>query len=170
MASDPETENVSPLRELFSGGLEEEPISLLPVIQQKLDQPKPPVTEILRLLHLEHARILQQIQWATEDPALDATVRALARRREHLGELHKFLIESQPEPKGDIVNLDGAKFRHSMKWFFDTAEEALIRAGISLRQAAEIRKRMEQRWEEQLPHIRQELEKMDEATENFETP
>jgi hypothetical protein len=162
MTNNVESISHSPLKELFSGGLEEAPVSLTPLIQQKLSQPGTPVTEILRLLQLEQVAILERLQWAAEEPALHSSVPALACYRDHLAKLHKFLLENESQLAGDVLNWDGPRFRYAFREFADLGREALIAMGVSPQRAAEIKQTMDEAWEKQLPQIREKVKQMDE--------
>jgi len=161
MTNNVESMSQSPLKELFSGGLEEAPVSLVPLIKQRLSQPGTPVTEILRLVQLEQANILERLQWEGKDPALHSNVPALACYRDHLARLHKFLLENQSQPEGDDLNWDSPKFRYALREFADLGRQALISMGFSPKRAAETKQTMDEAWEKQLPQIREKVKEID---------
>jgi hypothetical protein len=152
----------SPLMDLLCGGLEEPQPSMTSLIQQKLQDRKTPLAELLRLVQLEQTSILIEQRWAENDPQLRSY---LSDRWKASTMLHKFLLESWPRPKGDMLNLDGPKFHHFEERFFDTFEQAALQAGLPRETAAQAKKAFQEAFKKKLPQIRQELDMMDESGE-----
>jgi hypothetical protein len=109
-------------------------------ILARISDPLTPIADISRLITVEIAAVLAEMNSLEDDPTNGHKDRSLNNQIKTLRELQKSLMESDVLSKRDVLNFDGEKFAFVLGKLFSYFQMALKEAGIEPSTAANVEK------------------------------